>query len=157
MFKNKRRSAHGFFSSPQTPVISSPTNFVKLSGMGNLGEGPGSSTRVHLAVNSAMTSTYASAIKDHDGMSNGGEGGEPLFLDYEQVHSDDRNVSYLQEAVRTSPVKSSSTSRTATPRTSVILQSLGSHPVTSSSEDDDAVPPPIDFTRRGIHIPMRTR
>lgn len=157
LFKNKRRSAHSFFSSPQTPTISSPTNFVKLSGMGNVGEGPGSSTPIRSTTNSAMTSTSTSAIKDNDEMSNGGAGGEPLFLDYEQVHSDDRNVSNLQKAAQTSPVKSSSTSRSATPRTSVILPSLGSHPFASSSEDDDAAPPPIDFTRRGIHIPLRTR
>jgi hypothetical protein len=152
LFKNKRRSAHGFSSSPQTPVISSPTNFVKLSGMGNVGKGPGCSTPARPTVNSAMTSAFA-----NDEMSNGGAAGEPLFLDYEQVHLDDRRASNLQEAAQTSPMKSSSTSRTATPRTSVILQPISSHPIFSSSEDDDAAPPPIDFTRRSIHIPMRTR
>lgn len=154
MFKIKRRSAHGFFSSPQTqpPTISSPTDFVKLSGMGSVGEAPGTSTPARSSVNSAMTPARgsANAIKSDDRIGDSGAVGEPLVQDYEQVqpeHEYDANT--LQEAAQTSPARSSTTS--------TLLRPHGGHPVTFSSDEDTAAPPPPDFTRRGIHIPMRTR
>jgi hypothetical protein len=133
MFKNKRRSAHGFFSSPQVPAISAPTNFVKISGMGSLGERPATA-------NSVMTEPV---LDRQNGIDDGGATGEPLVQDFEQLDSD------FDADLQESP-----TPRTPTLRNEAFLP-LASHPVGSPSED--IAPPPPDFTRRGIHIPTRTR
>jgi hypothetical protein len=43
-----------------------------------------------------------------------------------------------------------------TPLKPTAFRPMNSHPITSSSDEDSALPPP-DLTRRGIHIPTRTR
>ncbi|KAF2797031.1 hypothetical protein K505DRAFT_236440 [Melanomma pulvis-pyrius CBS 109.77] len=89
----------------------------------------------------------ANAIKSDDRIGDSGAVGEPLVQDYEQVQPEhEYHANPLQEAAQTSPARSSTTS--------TLLRPL--HPVTSSSDEDTAAPPPPDFTRRGIHIPMRT-
>lgn len=121
----KRRSAHGIFSSPQPPIISSPSNFVKLSGMDQRGL---------VAANSV--------VADVNDNIDGGAEGEPLVHDIFQVESSPEPIS--QETSQM-------------PVNRLDFQPLGSHPVASSSEEEDIAPPPPDFTRRGIHIPTRTR
>ncbi|KAF2876933.1 hypothetical protein BDV95DRAFT_601344 [Massariosphaeria phaeospora] len=131
MFKHRRRSAHGILPSPQHPSISSPTDFVKASGIESLG---GEASPV--IVNSAMS--------DHDLLLHAGDSSavnEPLVQDDQQVHSDHDDS--LQEPSHTPPPSAST------------LQPLGSHPVDSFS-DEESAPAPPDFTRRGIHIPTRT-
>ncbi|KAH7126861.1 hypothetical protein B0J11DRAFT_526637 [Dendryphion nanum] len=112
-------------SIPLHPVISSPSNFVKLSGMG-----------MDEAGLAAANSVIADVNHSHDG----GAVGEPLVQDIFQVESSPEPI--LQELPHT-------------PSNKIDYQSLGRHPVASSSEEDIAPPPP-DFTRRGIHIPTRT-
>lgn len=82
-----------------------------------------------------------SVIADVNDSIDGGAEGEPLVHDILQVESSPEPI--LQESSQM-PIHRSD------------FQPLGSHPVGSSSEEDIAPPPP-DFTRRGIHIPTRTR
>ncbi|KAF2692012.1 hypothetical protein K458DRAFT_398373 [Lentithecium fluviatile CBS 122367] len=127
------RSGHGFFSSAQVSAISGPTDFVKLSRMSSVDE------PIPATVNSAVADT-------HDGEDRIGEPmvREPLVHDLQQVHHEFENMS-VQES--TAPLSDTTSSFQPQP--------LGSH-LTSKSEDEDSAPPPPDFTRRGIHIPMRT-
>jgi hypothetical protein len=134
----KRRSAHGIFSSPQYPVISSPTNFVKLSGMGSMGEAPPT------GVNSVIPDS--APTKELNGIGEAGAVGEPLVQDIDQTEA-------LHDP--SSPELPSELPQTPPPKTRD-FQPLKSHPVTSS-DDEETAPPPPDFTRRGIHIPTRTR
>lgn len=132
--KKKRRSGHGIFSSTQVTAISTPTNFVKLSdsGMGSVGEPPQAND------NSVVTGA-------NDDKQEIGEDvvAEPLV---EDLHVDDADQgSPIQEPSSPPPVQSPN------------YQPLGSHPIQTSSDDETTAPPPPDFTRRGIHIPMRTR
>ncbi|KAF2000224.1 hypothetical protein P154DRAFT_534889 [Amniculicola lignicola CBS 123094] len=128
----KRRSAHGIFSSPQHPTISSPTNFVKLSGPASMGDLPPP------ASNSVMTD----AKSDDPGAGDSAVVEEAIAHQFQTVQA---QVSpNVQESVHTP----SSERRSS-------FQPLASHPVASSS-DEDTAPPPPDFTRRGIHIPTRT-
>lgn len=138
MFR-KRRSAHGIFSSPNYPVISAPTNFVKVSGMGSLGEAPSATA------NTANSVTTDPALSDiDDGIGDGGAVGEPLVQDVEQMQS--HHDASINEPPQTPP-----------PIKAIDFQPLKSHPVASSPSEEDSAPPPPDFTRRGIHIPTRTR
>jgi len=142
MFKHRRRSAHGYLSSPQTPTISSPTNFVRLSGMGSVREG----SLARSPVNSPVTAAPTNADAGNDEMTgDSGAVGEPLVHDFGQLHQE-YQVGTLQEAAAHAPP-----TKAPTP-----LRPLSSHPVASVDEDSIAPPPP-DFTRRGIHIPTRTR
>lgn len=131
----KRRAAHKLSSSsPQYPVISAPTNFVKLAGMGNLGE------TTPIAANSPMPEPIPN--KQDDGPEDTGAVGEPLVQDFQQLQEQG------EARIKEPPTP---------PKISVAdFQPLGSHPVASSS-DEETAPPPPDLTRRGIHIPTRTR
>ena len=63
---------------------------------------------------------------------------EPLVLDLEQVHADPEHA----------------------PAQHIFNKTPDQNPLPSPSlqvEDDAAADPPPDFTRRGIHIPTRTR
>jgi hypothetical protein len=129
--KKKRRSGHRFFSSFP---ISGPTNFVKISGMSSMNE------PIPAIVNSAVGGTH-----DGDGRIREAEIAEPLVDDLQQVHHGKENVS-VQEP-------------TAPPIDDMLNyppRPLSSHPI-QKSPDEEAAPPPPDFTRRGIHIPLRTR
>jgi hypothetical protein len=131
--KKKRRSGHGIFSSHRLSSISGPSDLVKLSGMGSVEE------PIPAISNSAITGTHG---KDAEIAKEAVA--EPLMDDM-QVHNGDQDES-VQEST-TLPVDRSSA-----------YQPLGSHPVQKyPDEDDETAPPPPDFTRRGIHIPMRTR
>ena len=68
---------------------------------------------------------------------------EPLVEDLEQVQPDEQHAP-AQHIAQPPRVKTSK------------YQPLASHPVQSYVEEGLASPPP-DFTRRGIHIPTRTR
>ena len=76
-------------------------------------------------------------------------GTEPLFDPHRQMHDvqDDnahlrKQSSFTQQASSTVPARN---------------EPLGSHPTQPLSDTEEAAPPPPDFTRRGIHIPTRTR
>jgi hypothetical protein len=128
--KLKMRSAHGIFSSSnQISPISEPTNFVKLSSMGGPIEIPESDSS---NANKHQTKGV----------------GEPLIDDLQQVHLA-RGVAptiHLQEPSSAPQVKRSN------------RQPPGSHSLEPPlSDEEDTAPPPPDFTRRGIHVPLRTR
>ena len=120
--KKKRLSGHGFFSS-SPPVISSPTSFVKLSGMGH-----------------DPLSTRDSAADDR---TQDKRAAEPLVEDLDQIYADEEHA----------PVQQFQPWLGKTPDYS----SPQRHRSPSPSKEDAAAAPPPDFTRRGIHIPMRTR
>lgn len=92
-------------------------------------------------------SNSASFIGTHDSEAGNGTDVvvEPLVDDFHQIHYGDQDA-FAQEP-STPPFDKSSS-----------YQPLGSHPVHSSPDaDEETAPPPPDFTRRGIHIPLRTR
>lgn len=66
---------------------------------------------------------------------------EPLVEDLDQVHADEEHAPAQQFQPLVSRSRDYSPSRQRSP---------------TPSEEDAAAPPP-DFTRRGIHIPTRTR
>ena len=76
--------------------------------------------------------------------------GEPLVEDVDQMQSDAGASTHIGEQPQT-PHK-----MTEPPQSPINFRPLTSHPVNSSSDEDAAQPPP-DLTRRGIHIPTRTR
>lgn len=128
--KKKRRSGHGFFSSTSA-LISSPISFVKVSSTGD---------RLPIMGNSAVDNST------HD---IGRIVSEPLVQDLDQVHADEEHAPVHYYPRVQAPLEK-------TPD----YHPLGSHPVPTpspSAEDDAAADPPPDFTRRGIHIPTRTR
>jgi len=92
--------------------------------------------------NSVMT--VPASYKLDDGFSDGGAVGEPLIQHVQQVHSDSEIDEKIQDPPMTPPINTS------------FFQPLSSHPIETSSPEEPAPPPP-DFTRRGIHIPTRTR
>lgn len=102
--------------------------------MGSMGE------PIPATVNSAVAAT-------HDGDERIGEEvvAEPLVDDLQQVHYGEEDV-LVQEPIAPSLATTSSYQ----------LQPLSSHPIQKPS-NGEAAPPPPDFTRRGIHIPTRTR
>jgi hypothetical protein len=126
MLTKKKRHlffGHGFFSS-SPPVISSPKNLDKISGMDR-------------PLPTTGYGDYDSAADDMQAT----RAPEPLVEDLNQVHADEDHA----------PVQlfQPSLARAAD-------YSPGRHPSRSPSEEDAAAAPP-DFTRRGIHIPTRTR
>ncbi|KAL5403304.1 hypothetical protein PMIN03_009979 [Paraphaeosphaeria minitans] len=123
--KRHRLSGHGFFSS-SPPVISSPTNFVNISGagMGHPLPTTGGGDRDSVADDSVQATRVA----------------EPLVEDLDQVHADEEHAPAPQFQ----------------PSLGNTVDYLpGRHRSPTPSEEDAAAPPP-DFTRRGIHIPTRT-
>jgi hypothetical protein len=130
--KKKRRSGHGFFSSP---TISGPTDLVRLSGMSK-GNEP-----IPAIVNSAIEGIHDGA----DGRIVEAAIAEPLIDNLQQVHHEGED-DLLQEPIVPLVNKMSNYQP----------QPLASHPI-HNSPDEEAAPPPPDFTRRGIHIPLRTR
>lgn len=93
--------------------------------------------------NSVIPNTYQPS-KHIDGIGDSSAVGEPLVEDVDQVHSDHDASIYEPLQTPSAPIASTN------------FQPLRSHPIASSSDEDPAPPPP-DFTRRGIHIPTRTR
>ena len=132
--RKKRRSGHSLFSSSSSAAISEPTAALSISSMGSVEE------PIPAISNSA-------GIGTHDGEPGMGKdvAAEPLLEDLHQVHHGDQDA-MVQE------------SSTLPPGKAPIHQPLDSHPVQlNSAGDDESAPPPPDFTRRGIHIPTRTR
>lgn len=125
--KRHRLSGHGFFSS-SPPVISSPTSFVKISGAG-MGH-PLPTTEGgdrDSAPDDSMQVTRAA---------------EPLVEDLDQVHADEEHAPVQQFQPSLAKTADYPHGRQSSPTT---------------SEEDAAAAPPPDFTRRGIHVPTRTR
>lgn len=128
---SKKRSAHRFFSFSQKPKISTPTNFVKISGMASIAEVP------------PTDSGRIQTSPRDDPLRNGkSEGLEESDRDLE--HSQTNHTAINGTGTGSAP---------HTPRKPTDLHPLKSHPITPSSDEDAA----SDFTRRGIHIPSRTR
>ena len=132
----KRRCAHGFFSSTQYPTISSPKDVVKLTNMGDMAD--------------ARPASAPTATPEADPTPNGHADGAGDFVATEE--------SFVQDFP---DLHSPKTRKAPEPEPRTPIKSvpkplpLGSHPVVSSDEEISPAPP--DFTRRGIHIPTRTR
>jgi hypothetical protein len=132
LFKNKMRSAHGVFSSkrPTDPARTSNTtiNSAKM----------GSSTELAPAY---VDSVMAPDTDAHPNVTNGSGGAfnEPLVLDF----------ATMQDA-------SNSNTRSA-PLSPVTRPADPERRESWLSDDDTAPAPQIDFTRKDIHIPSRTR
>ena len=132
----KRRSAHGFFSSTQYPTISSPMDVVKLTNMGDMADVSPASAPTATPEADPSPNGHADGAGDFDAT------GEPSDQDFQDLHSP--KTRKAPELEPHTPIKS-------IPKP----LPLGSHPVVSSDEEISPAPP--DFTRRGIHIPTRTR
>jgi hypothetical protein len=132
MFKHKMRPTHGVFSSKKTPDISRPSNTnINSARMGTLGE------QAPAFVDSVMT-------PDTDGHANsngsGGAFNEPLVFDFATMQ--DRYDSNSHKA----------------PLTPVASSFDPEHRESWLSDNETAAPAPqIDFGRRDIHVPSRTR
>lgn len=132
----KRRSAHGFFSSTQYPTISSPKDVVKLTNMGDMANARPASAPTATSEADPAPNGHADEAGDFDAT------GEPFVQGFQGLHSP--KTRKAPEPEPRTPIKS-------IPKP----LPLGSHPVVSSDEEISPAPP--DFTRRGIHIPTRTR
>jgi hypothetical protein len=133
--RKKRRSGHGFFSSSPVAAISGPTDFVRISAMDSAQEPKAAIS------NSTHAGTHDSGAEIGKDVA-----AEPLIQDFGQVDRGSLD-GFVQEP--TTPPRNNKQST---------YMPLASHPVQANSDDEeDSAPPPPDFTRRGIHIPMRTR
>lgn len=131
MFKHKRRSAHGFFSSAQPVPISRPidaADTVKASSMGSVGE-QAQTYYGDSVIAGASPKVNAKVHGDFDGRVD-----EPLVMDFATLH-DGINPS-------TPPIASPSS------------RADESWP---SDDDITAAAPPPEFSGRDIHVPLRTR
>jgi hypothetical protein len=132
MFKHKMRPAHGIFASKKAPDVCRPLDTsLHSSRKGSLGE------QVPAYVDSVMT-------PDTDAHPNlngsGGAFNEPLAFDFATMQ--DGFESNRQKAPLTPVASTADTERREI----------------WPSDDDTAAPgPQIDFARRDIHVPSRTR
>jgi hypothetical protein len=132
MFKHKMRPVHGIFSSKKTPDVSRPSNTnVSSARKGTLGE------RAPAYVDSVMT-LDTDAHPNLNG--SGGAFNEPLVLDF----------ATMQDGYESNKQKP--------PLTPVASMADPQQRESWLSDDDTAAPAPqIDFGRRDIHVPSRTR
>jgi hypothetical protein len=132
MFKNKMRSAHGVFSSKKSSDAARKSNITINSAK------MGSSTELAPAYVDSVMAPDTDANPNVNG--SGGAFNEPLVLDFATMQDASNSIT------RSAPL--SPVTRPVDPER---------HESWLSDDDTSAPAPQIDFTRKDIHIPFRTR
>jgi hypothetical protein len=134
LFKNKIRSAQGMFSQKRSSDASRTSASTSISAQ------KGSSSELAPAYVDSVMTPDADALTEADG--SGGAFNEPLVLDFAIMHD------------------GAEPSRKGAPL-SPVISSVDPEPERRGSwhsEDDNYAPAPqVEFARREIHIPFRTR